>query len=94
MNREIGRKYGHLTVVEDTGRRYHGSIIFRCRCDCGNFKDVSSNKLHSGHVISCGCRNKENQPSIYRLRTGFLDGTSVTAIEGRRANKFNSIGSF
>jgi hypothetical protein len=22
MNKEIGRKYGHLTVVEDTGRRY------------------------------------------------------------------------
>jgi hypothetical protein len=148
MNKEIGRKYGHLTVVEDTGRRYHGSIIFKCVCDCGNFKDVSSNKLHSGHVISCGCvnhrirdltgrrfgrltvvsfkgrlnhktlwnclcdcgnacvastaslttgsttscgcRNKENQAGIDSLRTGFVDGTSVTAIDGRRKTNRNN----
>ena len=151
MNKEIGRKYGHLTVVEDTGRRYHGSIVFKCVCDCGNFKDVSSNKLHSGHVISCGCvnhrirdlngqrfgrltvvsfkgrmnhktlwncvcdcgnacvastaslttgsttscgcRNKENQASMDGIRTGFVDGTSVTAIDGRRkTNKNNTSG--
>jgi hypothetical protein len=151
MNKEIGRKYGHLTVVEDTGRRYHGSIIFKCRCDCGNYKDVNSNQLHSGHVTSCGCfnhrikdltgqrfgkltvlsfagrknhktlwrcrcdcgnecltstasltmgsttscgcRNKENQANIDSLRTGFVDGTSVTAIDGRRkVNRNNSSG--
>ena len=148
MNQEIGRKYGHLTVVEDTGRRYHGSIIFKCRCDCGNFKDVSSNQLHTGHVISCGCvnhrirdltgqrfgkltvvsfkgreknktlwnclcdcgnacvastgslttgsttscgcKNRENKANIDSLRTGFVDGTSVTAIDGRRKTNRNN----
>ena len=55
MIKESGNRYGHLTIVEDTGKRYHGSIVYKCLCDCGNYKEVDSNKLHSGHVTSCGC---------------------------------------
>ena len=34
--RLIGQRFGHLTVIEDTGKRLHRSIIWKCKCDCGN----------------------------------------------------------
>ena len=52
--RLIGQRFGHLTVIEDTGKRLHRSIIWKCRCDCGNEHEVTSNNLNGGQVNSCG----------------------------------------
>ena len=54
---EIGNKYNLLTILEDTGKRYRGLVIYKCRCDCGNIVEVNINKLHTGHTKSCGCLN-------------------------------------
>ena len=35
-NPEIGKRYGYLTVIEETDKRYHSTRIYKCRCDCGN----------------------------------------------------------
>lgn len=56
INPEIGKRYGYLTVLEDTGKKYHSTRIYKCRCDCGSIIEVNINKLHTGHVKSCGCR--------------------------------------
>lgn len=56
VNPEISKRYGYLTVIEDTGKKYHSTRIYKCRCDCGNIIEVNINKLHTGHVKSCGCR--------------------------------------
>ena len=53
---EIGKPYGYLIVLEDTGRKYHSTKIYKCRCVCGKIVEVNINKLHTGHVKSCGCR--------------------------------------
>ena len=53
-NRLIGQKFGHLTVIEDTGKRFYRSIIWKCKCDCGNEHEVTSNNLNGGQVNSCG----------------------------------------
>ena len=45
-----------MTVLEDTGKKYHSTRIYKCRCVCGNIIEVNTNKLHTGHVKSCGCR--------------------------------------
>lgn len=55
-NPEIGKRYGYLTVIEETDKRYHSTRIYKCLCDCGNIIEVNINKLHTGHVKSCGCR--------------------------------------
>ena len=52
--RLIGQRFGHLTVIEDTGKRLHRSIIWKCKCDCGNEHEVTSNNLNGGQVNSCG----------------------------------------
>ena len=56
MNSEIKKQYGYLTVLEDTEKKYHSTKIYRCRCVYGKIIEVNIDKLHSGHVKSCGCR--------------------------------------
>jgi hypothetical protein len=51
----IGRKYGRLTIIELSGMDINGNKYFRCRCDCGNEKEVSYRNMHTGHTKSCGC---------------------------------------
>lgn len=54
QTRLIGQRFGHLTVIEDTGQRLHRSVIWKCLCDCGREHKVTSNNLNSGQVNSCG----------------------------------------
>lgn len=49
-----GARFGHLTVIEDTGERFYRSIVWRCKCDCGREHKVTSNNLNGGQVKSCG----------------------------------------
>ena len=69
-----GLRFGHLTVIEDSGERQHGSIIWLCRCDCGNTTKANSAVLRRGDKKSCGCvRSKGNlrhgmcHSRIYRI---------------------------
>lgn len=46
----------HLTVLEETPERSKdGSVMWLCRCDCGNLCKVPTHKLTSGRGKSCGC---------------------------------------
>lgn len=55
----LGQRFGRLTVIEETDRRANGSILWKCRCDCGNTVLVRSNHLRRGGVLSCGCYNRD-----------------------------------
>lgn len=55
--RLAGQRFGHLTVIEDSGERFHRAILWRCKCDCGNEKNITSSRLNSGHAKSCGNDN-------------------------------------
>lgn len=57
----IGKKYGRLTVLEYAGRDKHNSILVKVRCDCGTEKIVNYGNLRRGHMISCGCYQREKQ---------------------------------
>lgn len=53
-----GKKFGRLTVlrrVENHGER----AFWRCKCDCGNEKDIAGSALRYGRSTSCGCLPKE-----------------------------------
>lgn len=54
---EKGNHYGKLLVVdkdEILSVEKHRAMWI-CKCDCGNYKTVSSKMLRNGHTISCGC---------------------------------------
>ena len=59
-----GQRFGRLTVIEKMEKRYHHSVVWKCRCDCGNVCEVSANGLRSGNTQSCGCLLKELQKEI------------------------------
>lgn len=55
----IGDKYGRLTVMEMTNKRLNRSIVYKCKCACGNVVETTGTRLKSGLIKSCGCYQKE-----------------------------------
>ena len=51
----LGRRFGRLVVVSKKESRKNGSVIWLCRCDCGNVLMANRITLCSGGVKSCGC---------------------------------------
>lgn len=49
-----GAKFGLLTVVEAGGEIW-GRPAWRCACECGGERVVSSSSLRKGNAKSCGC---------------------------------------
>jgi hypothetical protein len=62
-----GHKIGRLLVLEDTNKRTNkGQIIWKCQCECGNYKEVSTkdfsnNKYGNPRIQSCGCLGIESR---------------------------------
>jgi hypothetical protein len=50
-----GENFGRLTVLSKNGSDKKGYALWECRCDCGNYKTVRSDKLKSKSTSSCGC---------------------------------------
>jgi hypothetical protein len=72
----IGHKFTRLLVVE-RGARHKGILHWRCKCDCGNEKEVKANRLQKGTTKSCGCLATE-----VRSRLGKALGHSVIPNRG------------
>lgn len=53
----IGQRFGHLTVLKDSGERFHRGVVWQCKCDCGNIKNIPAARLKNGHAKSCGNDN-------------------------------------
>lgn len=56
MPLKVGEKMGHLVIVENLGSINH-NITYRCKCICGNLRDVTYSYLQKREDISCGCMN-------------------------------------
>ena len=54
-----GRIFGRLTVLEDTGERRRGNVVWLCLCECGESRRIVSASLKSGLTKSCGCLHRE-----------------------------------
>lgn len=50
-----GQRFTRLVVVERVENTRAGKARFRCRCDCGETRDVVGAQLKNGHTKSCGC---------------------------------------
>lgn len=64
----IGKRYGRLVVVEKTEQKVsksNRSIVWKCKCDCGEYKLVPTTMLNTGKTKSCGCLAKEKIPETY-----------------------------
>lgn len=77
--------FGKLTAIKPLDKRSkNGSIIWQCRCECGNIVEKSTNELRSGSVISCGKHNmSKGEEKIKQI----LD---ATGIKYETQKKFNT----
>lgn len=53
-----GKVFGRLTVLSEAGVNKHGSVIWRCKCECGHTSMVATCHLRGGYTSSCGCKSK------------------------------------
>lgn len=71
-----GMRSGCVTALEPTERKRNGSILWRCRCDCGRELAVEAYKITHSRIQSCGCRRGEkNRKDILGRRFGKLTVT-------------------
>ena len=72
-----GQHFGRLTAIEPTNKRSGSSVVWLCKCDCGNEKGISSNDLRRGSTKSCGCLQKEISKKLTIKRNTLVDGTNI-----------------
>lgn len=62
-----GMRFGRLLVIgRDMNEQSKHDYYWRCICDCGNEKSVTTGHLSGGTVSSCGCLRKEQ--AIVRIK--------------------------
>jgi hypothetical protein len=54
-----GKKFGRLIAQEVCGKNCNGNTLWKCHCECGNYKTIRGSSLVSGYTKSCGCLQKE-----------------------------------
>ena len=53
-----------MIALVPTDERRHGSIVWKCQCDCGNIHYVTTELLLGGNVKSCGCLHSLGNSTI------------------------------
>lgn len=88
------QRFGHLTALWPTEKRKKNrSVIWHCRCDCGNELDISRNYLMSGKCISCGCEQKCTQDRISNLiNLTYVDGTCLERLKNCEKKSSSAVG--
>lgn len=77
INNLIGRRFGKLIVLKDSGKRYRRAVLWECRCDCGNIIYKTGNNLLSGNNKSCGCGQQERYNMKTHNNSTFIEGTEI-----------------
>lgn len=82
-----GQKFGHLTVIQDTGERKNRQVVWECECDCEKHPHIKvvGGALRSGHTTSCGCsRIGKNVIDLTGQQFGKLTVLYQTKVDGQR----------
>lgn len=87
-----GQNFNMLTALYPTEERdYKGSVIWHCRCACGNEVDISYNALMYSNIQSCGCRKKEHDEKLNTYLT-HVAGTSLDMVKSKKLPADNTTG--
>lgn len=75
------QSFGLLTALEPTEERTNsGSVIWKCRCRCGNFKYVSEHCLTQKLTQSCGCLTSKGESKIIQI----LQNNNINFIQQKK----------
>lgn len=89
----VGKRFNRLVVLEDSGQRQDGMILWKCQCDCGNITYTPTSYLTSGDTGSCGCYQKDqtsqaSRKDIAGQRFGKLVALEPTDMRSGKAIKW------
>ena len=56
-----------MIAVCPTNKRKHGSVVWKCICDCGNEHYATAELLLSNHCLSCGCLKSKGENKIKKI---------------------------
>lgn len=82
------QKFGKLLALE-----YINNSKWKCKCDCGNIKNIDSYSLISGATQSCGCWNKSRgeytiENWLKENKINYITEYGIIIPEGRRRFDF------
>lgn len=84
----IGSRFGRLIVICRAPNDSMGRTVWRCKCDCGNIKDIRSTNLCEGLIKSCGClRHGLRNTRLYTIWSHMKQ-----RCENPRSNRFRLYG--
>ena len=87
-----GQHFGMLTALYPVQKRdKRGSVIWHCRCACGQETDISYNSLVYTNVKSCGCQRKVHNEKIHSDLT-HAGGTSLEMLSSKKLPANNTTG--
>lgn len=87
-----GKVFGRLTALFPTKERdTKGSVMWHCKCDCGNALDIAYNSLMYANQQSCGCMKLEHDKKLGSYLV-HIDGTSIDAISSKKIPSDNTTG--
>ena len=69
------QRFGLLIAIKPTDQRKNGSVVWECRCDCGNIHYATAAKLLST-TKSCGCVRKQKLSEM--SKNSYKDLTNMT----------------
>jgi len=55
-----GRKFGKWIVLEKAFENKKHGQFYKCKCDCGNIRNINGRNMLIGRSLSCGCMGREN----------------------------------
>lgn len=95
-----GKTFHNLKAIRPTDKKNEkGSVIWECKCACGNPKPVyiAASRLNSGNTKSCGCLRtdavkKNIKKAINKNKKYWVENTNVYNIRGRKLFKNNTSG--
>lgn len=87
-----GKRFYRLIALYPTKERSRRcSVIWHCRCDCGNEIDVDYNSLMYCDIKSCGCQKKEHE-GFLKYHLTHVAGTSLDILKSNKVPVNNTTG--
>lgn len=74
-----GKRSGKLIAISPIELDNIGNMIWKCKCDCGNYKNVSAKSFNSKATKSCGCLKPKS--NYLRYYNSIISGAKSRNIE-------------
>lgn len=58
---QSGDSVWNWTIIGEYGKAKNGTVLWECKCQCGNTRIIETGSLNSGRRKSCGCLRQINR---------------------------------